>query len=632
MTFKELLNSKPDDLNVALRRAFRPLSDAIEISDSPLDAITVLVNLTDRVADQKNLLDRELCKLKLRDEKWWSLCLTTVKFRQSHNVKFPDFRAKGTVRALPLGDLPSYLLSSSKLAPLNWAYANDSKYVNKAAFLTSEFLWDGEQTYLAKLLSDENHPAWSALFKLGCLKRTRQSVIKSLSKIPPLIIEVSLEPNYLPQISLPDGKGSYISLSPVASQSVQSHCYQALEGEFKFSAITSHDRATNMGVLSMSCGGAFRMIRSKPSPHIGKHHFLTTRQAWLTKKSIKALAEYRSSEKWLLPINQLQSRLAPVKKAIKEMLMLWLENQDSAEHSAMQLSELFNDDLSRTKSGGQFAYDPTLTKLFINIFKSTNSSSPKETGQSDNDNGRYLLLPNIRICGASALSTPITVGIPSLMAFFGFVHAFERNIKETIPEFSVESFAICVHTIHTESRGLTKEHYQNAKGEIAVPAIYDNWQSDLEISLILHCNTLRSIDTDRVINLIPVRLARGSARIRISDFSNIKSYRSIREAVFAVPTENGRWLSTHQDCEIKDTSDVIKALSDDRALTVSCVGYHLLEQPCIKPYLLRGYPHAFCESTLGLVKLNQLTDKTNLESLLWQLVHNDSFLTLETGS
>lgn len=114
-SLKELLQSRPDDLNVELKRAFRPLTPHINIDGKELDALTVLVNLTDKTADQKNLTDRTKCKEKLRDPKWWGLCLNTIEYIQSHNLKFPDIRADGVIRASTLGSLPEHLLSSSKL-------------------------------------------------------------------------------------------------------------------------------------------------------------------------------------------------------------------------------------------------------------------------------------------------------------------------------------------------------------------------------------------------------------------------------------------------------------------------------------------------------------------------------------
>ncbi|MGF1711492.1 hypothetical protein L4C37_13085 [Vibrio kagoshimensis] len=43
------------------------------------------------------------------------------------------------------------------------------------------------------------------------------------------------------------------------------------------------------------------------------------------------------------------------------------------------------------------------------------------------------------------MSSPVTVGPPSLASFLGFTHAFERNLIEYFPTLAINSFAICVH-------------------------------------------------------------------------------------------------------------------------------------------------------------------------------------------
>lgn len=63
-TLREILTSDSADLNNDLRKAFRPLSPPIDITDSPVEALTILVNLTDNVKQQKYLLDRHKCKRK----------------------------------------------------------------------------------------------------------------------------------------------------------------------------------------------------------------------------------------------------------------------------------------------------------------------------------------------------------------------------------------------------------------------------------------------------------------------------------------------------------------------------------------------------------------------------------------
>lgn len=306
-TLAEILDNKTDDLNKDLRRAFRPLSAPVDISDTPIEALTILVNLTDRVIEQKNLLDRQKCKDKLRDEKWWANCFRTVKYRQSHNPKFPDIRANGVIRAAPVGHLPACMLSSSKLPQNSWAYANDSSQMNKSCFLTSEFIWNGDVHCLGQLLTELEHPLWNVLRKLGCYVKTAKYISKELALIPPLEINTSLVRNYLAQISLPNNEDSYISLSPVVSQSMQEDCYQVLSEHYRFSAITRFSRATNMGTLAMSCGGKFKMIRSLPPIEKYQHHHLDSVN-WLTKRSVRAIRDYTESSVWVISPNKLALR------------------------------------------------------------------------------------------------------------------------------------------------------------------------------------------------------------------------------------------------------------------------------------------------------------------------------------
>jgi CRISPR-associated protein Csy2 len=122
-----------------------------------------------------------------------------------------------------MGDIPPFMLSSSKLARCNWAYANDSSQVNKSSFLTSEFIWHNRVHFLGELLTDIEHPLWNILKKLGCYVKTSKEISRKLALIPPHDISTPLARNYLTQISLPDNDNSYISLSPVASQSIQNN-------------------------------------------------------------------------------------------------------------------------------------------------------------------------------------------------------------------------------------------------------------------------------------------------------------------------------------------------------------------------------------------------------------------------
>ena len=51
---------------------------------------------------------------------------------------------------------------------------------------------------------------------------------------------------------------------------------------------------------------------------------------------------------------------------------------------------------------------------------------------------KILLIPNIRVHNANALSSPYTIGFPAMTAWLGFMHALDRKLQNT--EFSEVSF------------------------------------------------------------------------------------------------------------------------------------------------------------------------------------------------
>jgi CRISPR-associated protein Csy2 len=620
-TLAEIIENETDDLNKDLRRAFRPLSAPVDISDTPIEALTILVNLTDKVIEQKDLLDRKKCKDKLRDEKWWADCFRTVKYRQSHNPKFPNIRASGVIRTTPVGFLPPFMLSSSKLPQNSWAYANDSSQVNKSCFLTSEFIWDGHIHCLGQLLADIEHPLWNVLRKLGCFVKTAKYISKELALVPPLEINTSLVRNYLAQISLPNDEESYVSLSPVVSQSMQDDCYQVLRDHYRFSAITRFSRATNMGTLAMSCGGNFRMIHSLPTIAKYKHHHLTDSQQWLTKPSLKAMREYIESSQWVMSPTELATRKKLVIENVKTMISKWLSSITAGQENLnkRKLTERFNADLAKTKFASRYAYDPNLTQLaYTTIGSIIHSPYPQQLSERENSNENYLLLTNLRISGASAMNSAMSIGLPSMMAFYGFVHAFERNLQTVIPNFKIESFAVCIHSVHVESRGLTKEWALNTKEEITAPATRDDWQCDLKVSLILQCSNYSQLLPRDVMCLLPRRLARGKVTITNPDIERLGRSLSLVDAIKTIPVDTGRWLSLNNETTLHRVRDIITELEENKMQTVNCIGYHLLELPREKRYSLRSYKHAFAETILGVIKLFAISENTNPDQYFWQ--------------
>ncbi|EOV0102933.1 type I-F CRISPR-associated protein Csy2 [Vibrio vulnificus] len=478
---------------------------------------------------------------------------------------------------------------------------------------------------MGELLKDADHPLWNTLKKLGCYQKTCKAMAKQLADITHTTINVTLAPNYLTQISLPDNDTSYISLSPVASLSMQSHFHQRLQDENRHSAITRFSRTTNMGVTAMTCGGAFRMLKSSTKFSSTPHHRLNSKRSWLTSEHVQSLKQYQRLNKSLIPENSRIALRRKYKIEIQNMIRSWLAMQDHTLDSNILIQHL-NHDLSYLGATKRFAYDPAMTKLFTELLKRELSSSINDGTQ--HTNGSYLVLPNIRVCSATALSSPVTVGIPSLTAFFGFVRAFERKLNSFNPTFRFNSFAICIHQLHVEKRGLTAEFVEKGNGTISAPATRDDWQCDIVFSLILNTNFTQRIGQSTLITSLPKRFARGSAKIAIDDFKHLNSFSTLEAAIQSLPTEVGKWLSLHTQPNNK-LDDLLTAIKKDHHLMASCVGYHLLEEPKDKPNSLRGYKHALAECIIGLINSITFSSETDANTIFWSLNNHQNYLMVQ---
>lgn len=626
MTLDELLAATDfEELVSSTKRAFRPLSPLIDITQNPLNALTILINLTEKGISNKNLLDRTRCKEKLRDDKWWTAVLKTAQYRHSHNVKFPDIRSTGTIRTIAPDNLPAYFITSSKLPNVGWTYSKDSSDINRCLFFTSEFLWAGQPCCLAKALTDSEHPLWSTLKKLGCYEKNKKLAVKLLSQTPDELIDVDLTGNYLSQVSFPDGHDSYLSLSPVASQAMQNCVYQSLEQHYRQTALMGFDRATNMGLLAASCGGRFRLIKTKPYIKDKRHHYISEQPNWLTKEAVQSIEQFLRSEQWLVTHNDKPRNMAIVKSSIRSMVNRWLSSRtNTADLSSAELAEQLNNYMASIRIIKSYAYRPKLTRLFIQLIESAVEDNGDKEEKKPTTNNHYLLIPELRISGGSAMSSSASVGLFSMMSLYGFIHAFERNMRHVLTNFTINSFAICIHDYHLEKRGLTKEPIKKAKvnkGEIekiVPPAIYDDWQFDGCISLIIKTPESTTIPAEKIVPLLPKRFARGSVLFSIDGIQSIRSFPEPLLAIQAINNPLGSWLSFEPDLSLTSTDSLVDIAINRSNLLLTVMGYQHLEPPTTKPGSLRDYPHALIENILGFVKTRTVTQSTNLDDLFWR--------------
>lgn len=124
-----------------------------------------------------------------------------------------------------------------------------------------------------------------------------------------------------------------------------------------------------------------------------------------------------------------------------------------------------------------------------------------------------LLIPNIKIHNANALSSPYTIGFPAMTAWLGFMHALERKLNNT--EFNEVKFTgiivSCleinlhtykgkgdyVHSIKATSNPLDKSGKR--------PSFIEEARCDLEVTLAIECD-LGLIDYEKFTQLIDNKL------------------------------------------------------------------------------------------------------------------------------
>lgn len=186
-----------------------------------------------------------------------------------------------------------------------------------------------------------------------------------------------------------------------------------------------------------------------------------------------------------------------------------------------------------------------------------------------------LLIPNIKIHNANALSSPYTIGFPAMTAWLGFMHALERKLYNT--EFKAVKFTgiivSCldielqtykgkgdyVHSIIATSNPLDKAGKR--------PSFIEEARCDMEVTLAIECE-LGVIDYEKFTSLIDNKLH--TMKIASGDITSFKTSQH-KEIDNNKPRELTRYLMpgfclvTRQDlmqASMNEGKDAIDAMLD----------------------------------------------------------------------
>lgn len=121
-----------------------------------------------------------------------------------------------------------------------------------------------------------------------------------------------------------------------------------------------------------------------------------------------------------------------------------------------------------------------------------------------------LLIPNIKIHNANALSSPYTIGFPAMTAWLGFMHALERKLKNS--DFNDTKFSglivscldMNLHTFKGEgdyvSSIVITKNPPDEPGK--PPSFIEEARVDIEVSIAIECQINNAIDYDKFTDFI----------------------------------------------------------------------------------------------------------------------------------
>lgn len=348
MHLKELLQLPDVQIrNVELKRAFNALSEGVCIDGLEVQVIHILANLTSKLSDALDVTSAtEACSL-LKSEDWLSKCFSTVRFRHSHNLKYPDYKNRGVLRLEPLGKLPTGYISSQLCkdhARLGWSH--NSADINYQLFLCASFNWQGGVSCEAELIRDGDSNFKELLFEAGMYKKDIIWLIKELQGIVPTQTLLEFGPE-LRQIRLPY-RNAYCAVTPAPSHMLQREIHLALKAGKRHRGVIKHARAASVGDLAAAAAGRVFTFRSVPKK-LWMRHSLNQKLS-LPDTGLLALEQLTKAEQMLLTDNNRKHLVDEWKHEVLNYIDIWIKkNNIQIELNTSTLVAQFNVHLSKTK-------------------------------------------------------------------------------------------------------------------------------------------------------------------------------------------------------------------------------------------------------------------------------------------
>lgn len=633
-----------------LKKRFELCSESIDVTDSEVDCLTILVNLISKEAEELN--SSLHAKWVVEAESFWVKFQKVASQLHTHNLKWPDSRVnlQHQIRVIPeIGPLPKF----------GWS-GNSSDY-RVGRLLTSTFYWQGAEHSLVSVWLEDFVEWRKAAYKLGITKAFWYQIKRELENLFQESHFPDVVDSYSSELLFPY-KDHYLTVTPVVSHSTQLSV-QRLVGLPTHSLSFPHPSA--LGILCGSLGGHVRMLKLSPVHNLrSRQSSLNSLRSYLEPYSltakyatniyrevtdVKIYSSLRLKRKARLRVlcaldNILEEWLAPLIQAkLASKNIIKIEGLSQEEQNFLKTSFVDIEDFSRylnrklhgelesNKYTRHFSYHQRLVgvtqKRLMSFLKHVLSEKPS----SDASDETFLVFKSLRINEANGLNNPFVAGMPSMIGLYGFLHQFERQLNEICSDVSVVSFALyCSHYSSHGSIALPAPSIPDKEMRIKRSGVMPEFKFDGKFSIIVKLNRLTDnddpLDIEQVKAALPERLWGGSihppylyedtewASI-VSGANNLKQYMA-RHMFF------GNWISPEKQNKL-DLNDRVELLKANHDLSLCLVGYDFLE-PIKSRNVISGI-HAFCEPLIDLCRLKQTFKvirgaKPLEQGLFWQYV------------
>jgi len=285
-----------------------------------------------------------------------------------------------------------------------------------------------------------------------------------------------------------------------------------------------------------------------------------------------------------------------------------------------------------------------------------------------------LLIPNLKIHNANALSSPYTIGFPAMTAWLGFMHALERKIHVSefndvklkgiivsCLDFNLQTYkgkGDYVHSIIATGNPLDKTGGR--------PSFIEEARCDMEITLAIECE-LGVIDYDKFTCLIDRTLH--TMKVASGDVLSFKPSKHIevdnhkpraltkylmpgfclisRQDLMKVSMQEGKdaidamleYLKVTTEVEIDENNKVTKSKPTKKEsgwIVPIAIGYQGISDPGhLKNARDETTPHRFAESVVTLGEFKMPYHFESVDEMIWRYQEyqgDDLYLCKNNGS